>query len=226
MMLRRVLGVILVLGCGAVFATNGWAQNVAVGVKAGLNISDVSVDDPADPGFDLDSKTGFAGGGFLQIGIGEIFAVQPELLFSQKGAKDPESDPAGVKIRVDYIEVPVLLMARIPVGDNGTVRPNLYVAPVVSFETKCDVKGEEAGVELAVDCDSPALGDPIKTKTTDFGLMFGAGLEIGSGRFVFLVDGRYNLGLTNLNDTPGAEEISVKNRAFSVMAGVGVRLGR
>ncbi|MBC7494829.1 MAG: PorT family protein [Flavobacterium sp.] len=55
------------------------------GVKAGLNMSNVY--DIEGENFVASSSYGFAGGGFVTVPLNEYFAIQPEVLFSQKGFK-------------------------------------------------------------------------------------------------------------------------------------------
>ena len=199
------------------------AQDITLGVKGGLNVSNLSVDAPEDPDFAFDSQTDFLVGGFAQIGIGSKFALQPEVFYSQNGAKSQSDDPS-IKLNLNYIRVPLLLMARLS-SRESPMYPILYVGPQVAFETRCQVTGEDDGVSVSFDCDSPELEDALQTKTTDFGLVFGGGLEILYSRLTVQLDARYNLGLTNLNDAEDASEVSVKSRGWSFMLGLGIPVG-
>jgi len=224
-MLRRTLLVLLVSCIAVLAAGSAYGQSIAIGVKGGLNSSDLSINDPDDPSIDFDTKTGFAGGIFGQFAIGDLFAIQPEVLYSPKGAKLTDEEVTA-SINLKYIEIPILLMARI--ATNGNLRPLFYVAPVVSFESSCKLAASGEGVTIDVDCD--AAGDAtdgdfeLKTKSTDFGMAFGVGLEVNLNALVLQLDGRYNLGLSNLNDTSGEEDISVKNRTWQFFLGVGYRI--
>lgn len=224
-MFRRVASIGLIALLASVNAGELMAQEVTVGVKGGLNVADLTIDDPEEPEVDLDTKTGFSGGVFGQFVLGDYLAIQPEALFTQKGAK--ESDQEGeFKLKLDYIEIPVLLMARIPT--QGNFRPLFFLAPVVSFESTCKLQGSSDGVSIDVDCDQAGEltgGEfELETKSIDFGLAFGAGGELDLNQLMLQLDVRYNLGLTDLNDSPGAEEVSVKNRTWSFMAGIGYRV--
>lgn len=147
-----------------------------------------------------------------------MLAIRPEGLFSQKGASATEGG-VDAELRLDYIEVPVLLLARVPT--DGAVRPVLFAGPVVSFEATCEVEASSGGTALTLDCDE--FEEFVQTKSTDFAAAFGGGLEIDAGGVVLLLDGRYTLGLSDLNGTPDSTE-EVKNRAWSVMGGVGFRV--
>ena len=58
-------------------------EKLMIGVKAGLNVSNVY--DSEGEKFDADSKIGFATGAFVQIPIGKFLGFHPEILLSQKG---------------------------------------------------------------------------------------------------------------------------------------------
>ncbi len=57
----------------------------------------------------------------------------------------------------------------------------------------------------------------------DLGILGGAGLEIDVGAVTVTAEGRYDLGLVNVDKTPAS---SVKHRVFSVLGGVALRLPR
>lgn len=191
------------------------AQKTDVGVKGGINIANVKTN---ISDFDLTkSKTGFVGGvyGSFRFGSG-TFALQPEILFSQKGFKVDLADLVS-KFKTDYVEIPVLFKANFQAG--STVRPALYAGPVISFETGCKVQVESLP---SVGCDT---GDGLSRKKTDFGIDFGGNLDFLLDKFIILLDIRYQLGLTNLNDDPQFPEESVKTRTWQIMAGFGFPLG-
>jgi len=192
------------------------AQDVMVGVKGGINVADLSVDADGEE-FSSDTKTGLVAGLFAEFGISDMFAVRPEGLYSQKGFKTQDTG-IDLELNLDYIEVPVLLVARL---GESSIRPVVFAGPVIAFEASCKLEGESEGVTLDVDC-SEAPDDPIETSSTDFGAAFGGGLEIDAGGVTLLFDGRYTLGL---KDVESSSESSAKNRAWSFMAGAGIAIG-
>ena len=60
-----------------------------------------------------------------------------------------------------------------------------------------------------------------KTKSVDLGLQMGAGIAIPAGPGKVIVDGRYNLGLSNISDENG---MNVKNRGFAISLGYAIPL--
>ena len=208
--MRRVTIVLLAL-CFATTAAEARAQ-VTLGLKGGLNISNVSATDADGSTIDLDSRTAFTGGAYLQAGIGSVLALQAEGLYSPGGATAAD----GPSLDLTYFDVPLLVLIRVPAGDSA-IWPILYAGPVLSFETKCRLKGEEGA---SVDCGSGENG-LFRTKNMDVGATFGAGIEIFMGSFTLQLDGRYNLGLVNIDDTTGGTASSLKNRTWSFFLGFG-----
>lgn len=196
------------------------AQHATLGVKGGLNLTNLSVSDPADSDSGFDSQTDFLAGVFAQFTIGSVFAFQPEVLYSQRGAKSRDDDPA-TKLNLNYIQIPLLLMARLG-SRESPIYPILYAGPSVAFETRCQVTGENEGVSLSLSCDDPLLDGELQTKETEYGVVFGGGFEFLYSRLTVQLDVRYNLGLTNLNDSENASEVSAKSRVWSFMLGFGV----
>jgi len=215
---------LLAIACSTVLAPAGaGAQEITLGVKGGLNVSNLSVNAPDDPDIGFDSQTDFRVGAFAQFTIGKIFAIQPEFFYSQEGAKLQDTDPA-VKLNLNYFEIPLLLMARLA-SRESPIYPILYTGPSVAFQSRCQVTGQEGGVSVSFDCDDPLLEGGLETEKTDFGVVFGGGFEILYSKLTIQHDARYNLGLTNLNASEDAAEVSVKSRGWAFMLGLGVPLG-
>jgi hypothetical protein len=198
-------------------------QGFTMGIKGGLNVSNLNVDDAADPDFGFDSRTGFVGGAYLQCGGVGWFTLQGELQFSRSGAKSKGADPA-YEIDLDYLRVPVLFMARFSSGESPLL-PIAYLGPQVSFQTQCQITADGNGASASFDCASEELGEPLITNLVEFGLVFGGGLEVPVSRLTMQLDARYNLGLSNINGGPDADDISVKNRGWSFMVGLGYPFG-
>ncbi len=99
------------------------------GLKAGANLSNVY--DTQGEEFVDDFKLGFAGGMYVSIPLGKFLAIQPEVMFSQKGFKSKGTflgEEFSFKRTTSYVEFPVLL----------AIRPakwlSLVVGPQFSFQ--------------------------------------------------------------------------------------------
>lgn len=168
----------LLLTAAAVFAfgfTN--AQETKFGVKAGLNMADLSGDDTDG----IDSKIAFHVGGFAEIKLTDKFAVQPELLYSAQGGKAD-----GGKYNFDYINLPI--MAKFYITDQFSVE----AGPQVGFLVSAKVKPDSGDTQDVKD----------QLKSTDFGVNVGLGYNLTEN---FTAGLRYNLGLSQVVDADGAD---------------------
>jgi hypothetical protein len=198
-----VLLVALVLTAGVSSAS---AQTGAsFGVKAGVNFANLDFSGGDDVDFSFDQRMGLVAGLFAVVPMTETFGFQIEGLYSQKGAKADEGDFEN-RLELDWFEVPVLARYTIPSSTNTSF--HLFAGPSFAFKVRArsifEFEDEE---EEDQDIDDDIRG-------LDFGLVFGAGVEIGK----FVLDGRYTHGLNDINDTDD-EIIEFKSRVFSIMAG-------
>lgn len=184
------------------------------GIKGGVNFANIHGEDVGDEG---DWKNGFAGGIFLDWGITPLFAIQTELLYVQDGSKEKflESD---WHLKFNYLQVPVLAMIDLPVG--GPLIPVLYAGPYISFLL-------DSKLTVEVDGNSATVSLKDYTKSYDTGFVFGAALDFGLGPVKMTIEGRYNLGLTEIDDGIGggifniedAEKTDMKNESWMIMLG-------
>ncbi|HZW76961.1 MAG TPA: outer membrane beta-barrel protein [Flavobacteriaceae bacterium] len=72
------------------FITTTQAQEIRLGAKAGVNLSNLIIKD-ADPKPDM--FTSFHLGGVVEIPITETFSVQPEILYSAQGENIANQKP-------------------------------------------------------------------------------------------------------------------------------------
>ena len=165
------------------------------GVRFGINAATLSTD---EDGFDPKVRTGLVVGVFGVVPVTERVAFQPEVLFSQQGAKlEDGSDEATLKL--DFLQIP--LLARIKLGDTPA---HLLVGPSFGFRTKAEVDFEG---------DTQDIKDDVES--TDVGLVTGVAVNVGPA----VVDARYNWGLRNLDKTADVGE-KIKSRVFSFTVGL------
>jgi hypothetical protein len=192
------------------------ASGIKGGLKIGVSSAKLHGDDVGDLedllGEDLKSRIGFSVGGFITFNISEMFAIQPEVLYTMKGLRYEEEifgETLKVWMKLDYLEIPVLVKIIFP--SPGGVNPYLFAGPAVAIKVSGKVKAEFAG-----ESDEEDIED---MKSTDFGLVIGAGVDFGFGALgkgTLSVDIRYSLGLSTISDFEGDD---VKNGAFSLMVG-------
>lgn len=200
--------------------------------KVGLTGTTTSSDNPNG---DLKEKikAGFLLGAGYQLSFGN-FAVQPELIFIQKGStiKTSYVDPPisisdTYKITLNYLELPVLFKYMlgpdalrmflsagpsfaVGLGGKGSYEGSIDLGngPVSeSYDFKVKFENEPSGYE----------GDDLYIENkTDVGLQMGGGIIIARK---LMVDLRYGLGFSDWGN-----EVNTKNRVFQLS--VGIILGR
>jgi hypothetical protein len=167
------------------------AADVRFGIKAGANIANVN----GDFGTALEnwqSTLGFCGGIFLELNLGRVLTIQPEVLYTMKGA-----DTGTGKLTFDYLEIPILLKLRIP---TGSLHPFVFAGPAFGFTLRALIDG----VKIS---DMPSA---------DYSGVLGAGLQLGRS---IHIDARYTMGLQKLA-IPDLETIDLKNGVLSATIGL------
>ena len=164
------------------------AQDVSLGLKAGGTLSNLTGADASN--YSYTSIYGFHAGVFANIGLSNMVALQPELLYSQKGAKYPALLGDDIIRRLQYIDVPVLLHIN---------------ADGLFFEA-----GPQVGFLLAANDQSGTVSVDRKSRYNafDFGYLAGLGYQRKTGLGIGL---RYNGGFTNVEKAFTLGSITVQN---------------
>lgn len=195
-----------------------------VGVHAGgtaalLRGNDVGITDDA-----TDRSLGLTLGLYKSIPLGAGFAVQPEVMYTQKGGEltfdemidEETSAEFDLTFNVDYVEVPVALTYTIPT--NSRYMPMLYAGPYVSMVTRRNATLDVEEANLSID------GDEF-FKRFDYGAVFGADLGFRLTRRIATVGVRYDLGIADIAKDEGFEEdevavgTDVRNDEWSILVG-------
>lgn len=236
--------------------TSVYAQGLSVGMKAGLNLAtlygnDVDVlsnvdilPDAFSESIDKKMKTGTSFGVFVTYDINDIFTIQPEFLFTMKGMKTEAQyegflgETINVKetIILNYLEFPILVKVSILTG--GSVKPNILFGPALAIKSSARRKYEITGLSEEFKQIYEDFGIytseevNIDVKSSDIGLVFGAGLDLRLGSGKAIIDARYTLGLINilteirmlrgdffLPNYIIVEDPDIKNSVISIMIG-------
>lgn len=188
---------ISVLLIGVLFSTLPAAAQVGFGIKGGVNLTTLNVEDPE---LSYDSRTGYHAGLFLRGKFDKI-GIQPELLlFTQNG--DLESSFFGTaQESFTYLSIPLMLKFY-PIGGL-----NLQVGPQFGFlldgERKYDTflgSGSEDITEYY--------------KESDVSVSVGGGYDF---EFGLSLDVRYNIGVKDINNVSNGEE--ARSRIFLLSLG-------
>lgn len=147
------------------------AQESKAGIKGGLNYSTLTGDNISG----AKAQTKYHIGGFATIGITDFFALQPELIYSKKGADSDQAD-----YNLTTLDFPFL--AKIYLSDNFNIHGGPQLG--VPLEAEIEANGETEGAKDRVK-DLYLEGVIGVEFETDAGLNFGA---------------RYNASLNSIGD--------------------------
>lgn len=171
-----------------------------VGVKAGANI--IKVDGKS---FKDQFKYGYHLGGFMEIPLGKKFVVQPELLFNQY-AVTMDSNFSHVyqnvfnsayqsNVKLNYLSIPLLLNYKL-IGNFLSIQAGPQFSILMQQNKTLLQNGANA------------------FKQGDFAMIGGAQAKVGPFRF----NGRYVIGLNNINDIDNKDKW--KSQGFQLSVGL------
>jgi hypothetical protein len=178
------------------------------GIKGGVNLGTVSGDDKSRYGVDPTSKLGITAGVSYRLGLIAGFAIQPEVLYMQKGTiYDNPFHKATMTF--NYIEIPVLVkFSPLPLP---VVSP--YIEGGVSYGILVSAKEkmEYTGGTL------PTTDTDIKSGMSkgDISILIGIGVELA----MLDINARYVIGLTKITKDFSGNEVKVYNRGIMITAG-------
>ena len=203
-MKKLLLSFAVLVACAT--TTRAQDSDNSFGIKAGASLTSFV-------GKDVSSSAsylfGFNGGLVANIKLSERLSVQPELLYSMKGAKDKmtlgTTTLTGTQ-RLHYIDVPILLKAK--------------------FGQVFVEAGPQAGVLVRANAkfDDGSSNSDVANKDAfnlvDFGYVAGLGYQSTSGPMVGV---RYNGGFTNVDQSNVVNGQSIqakaRNSAFQLYVG-------
>ena len=181
-----------------------------LGVKAGVNLTNMYVQDVSDENM----KVGLNAGFFAKLPLTRGFSIQPELLYSSKGAKETYNNflqgSGEYRFNLNYIELPVL--AVINVGKNFNIHAGPYISYLASVNIKnMDDKGNIQGTDEL---------NAENFNRIDYGIAGGFGIDVQN----FTIGARYTYGLREIGKSgslSGDLTKDSKNSAISLYIGFG-----
>lgn len=148
--------------------------------KIGLNVANVSDGDGTD------NRIGLALGAEFEYRLTPIFSLSAGALYSMQGCKGTAEDDDGntgdVSLKLDYINIPILANVYVVKG----LAIKLGIQP--GFNVRHKASATVSGVNVTTNL--PGV------KSVDFSIPIGVSYEFNR----FVIDGRYNLGVTKLID--------------------------
>jgi hypothetical protein len=205
-----------------------FAQKLTIMPKIGASISNVSISDELLGDDDKPKvKIGITSGVGLEIQVNKWFAVQPELLFSQKGFRTEFSEDgfeSKSKNTLNYLELPILAKFKFDIF-YANIGPYVAYGLGGNYSSEASFQGdtmEESGKIKFGEMPDNYNGDNVYVDNAfDFGMLAGAGVKLGP----VVLDLRYGLGFTNLfDDIEDVDDEKFKNRTFQFTVGVPIAL--
>jgi hypothetical protein len=204
--MKKLLLVIIALAF--LLAVTALAQEAKIcrmsfGIKAGLSIATLKGDSLASLLEGMADATALpvkkarisvGVGAFFRYSITPSFAIQPELLYVQKGCKFDFATGGTTTAKSAWLEIPVLLKFT-PQLKGSKIAPAIFAGPFIGVRmiAEFEQSGFAADVEVPGDFDA---NDSLKS--TDFGITFGGGLGYKLTKSEIFFEVRYDVGMTKI----------------------------
>ena len=187
-MRKVIIMAVLMLSSVAAFAQRP-VGSLTVQPKIGMNFATLTKAD------DSESRIGLVAGAELEYQLSDIFSISGGALYSQQGCEWSEDGSTRTN-KLDYINIPVL--ANVYVVKNLAVK--FGVQPAFNVNSKAKASQGDSSVQGSIE----------GIKTFDFSIPIGLSYEYKN----FVIDGRYNFGLTKIN-----KHADSKNSVFQITLG-------
>jgi hypothetical protein len=175
-----------------IIAMSSSAAAQGVGIKFGPTFTEFSSD-----ALDYKNRTGIHAGLFFGGNRDGLLGLQSELNWIRKKS---EAEASGRQIRIDYLQVPVLL--RLNIGSRSASGPAIYA-----------IAGPAVDIKLADEVEGITLDNGFEG--ADVTLVFGGGIEVAR----LVLEGRYDKGLRRINNL-FSHVTEIKKQTFTVLAGI------
>jgi hypothetical protein len=179
------LTALTIIGSASIASAQG------VGIKVGPTFDKFSED-----ALDFDNRTGIHAGIFVGGSRDNVLGLQTEFNWLRKKAETG----AGQEIRIDYLQIPVLLRL-----NAGSSSPN----GVALF----GVVGPAIELKIADEIEGVTLDDGFEG--ADVSLLFGGGIEFAR----IILEGRYEKGLRRINNL-FRDFAEIKKQSFTILFGI------
>lgn len=200
--MRKSIYLIIILISGILSTTKANAQ-IKVGVKAGVNVSEVSFNKNFGDTFRASNRTGFIVGPTLEAMIPFIgLGVDGSLLYSRKGFEMDSHSNTTIKGDLSYLDIPVNLKWKI--GIPKVIGVYVAAGPYASVYLGKSIKSAYENIKRDFNMDS-----------FDWGMNAGAGVELFSK---LQVGANYSWGFTKSKFEYDNMEYGFKNRGWTISA--------
>ncbi|WP_029903198.1 porin family protein [Prevotella sp. 10(H)] len=186
------------------------SAQIRFGVKAGTNLSQLYVSGERQ-GINAEQYKGrvsYHFGGMMEYSLSEMFAIQPEFMYTNAGANLKSDNSFGMTdghITINTLQLPVNLKASFPLGNNKLF---VYAGPYVGYNLYGKAKGKINGKTE----DTEIFTKGSNMKRWDYGVGIGVGMEVKQ----FVVSLNNQIGLADIN---GAKDAKMKSGNISLSVG-------
>ena len=171
-----------------------------IGAKGGANVTKID-----GKSFKDQFRYGYHVGGFMEVRLSNKFVLQPEVLFNQNSTTLDSSfkniyqgvinSSAQSKVKLNYLSIPILLNYKL-IGSFLSLQAGPQFSVLMSKNKTLLQNGGEA------------------FKSGEFSMLAGAQVKMGAIR----VNGRYVVGLNNINDIDDRDKW--KSQGFQLSVGI------
>jgi Outer membrane protein beta-barrel domain len=202
------------------------AQKISLGVRGGVLINNMELSNSFGIEYDNKSVTGLQFSVPLEIAFGNMFSIQPEIMYGSHGFKltyeesetdsgVTESETVESVIKINTLEIPVL--AKFKLG-SSKLKFNVFAGPSIGFGMNGEGKYKysyavtENGTVIEEEIERAVLvakfvkdgydendldEDEFPLRRTNLNLHFGVGVAYNIGKASLFIDARYILGLSD-----------------------------
>jgi hypothetical protein len=179
-----LLFVLTLIGSASVASAQGF------GIKFGPTFDEFSGE-----ALDFKNRIGTNAGIFIGGSRDKVVGLQTEFNWLRKNTELATRD-----IRVDYLQIPVLL--RLNAGSSSASGPALYA-----------IVGPAIELKIADEIEGITLDDSFEG--ADVSLLFGGGFEVAR----IIIEGRYEKGLRRINNN-FTDLVEIKKQSFTILFGL------
>jgi hypothetical protein len=190
---------LLTLAAAVLFSTAVMAQ-FHIGAKGGANVTKID-----GKSFKDQFRYGYHIGGFMEVRLSNKFVLQPEVLFNQYSStldsnfkniyQGVFNASAQTKVKLNYLSIPILLNYKL-IGSFLSLQAGPQFSVLMSNNKTLLQNGGEA------------------FKNGEFSMLGGAQVKVGAIR----INGRYAVGLNNINDIDDQDKW--KSQGFQLSVGL------
>ncbi|MFC5409844.1 porin family protein [Larkinella bovis] len=189
-------------------------SGLSVGIRGGVNAllnEFIPTEDLEGATGQSETAPGFTGGVVINYGIGNVFSIQPEILYTRRSMKfagEEVGQKYSLQASVNTVEVPLLLKLSFGRKTRFFINAGPYAAYALDARVKFVVDGQ-----TMVDETQKLTKDDDRL---EYGVTGGLGVSIPAGPGSLLIEGRYHYSLGTDADPKPTDYVSQQVATFSV----------